>query len=1161
MALTHLIAVPNDNLPHIPDENAPFMEIHLDEQYYTGKDVALYFGTVTNQNEIEFQINTRYFGDPDECIDFITAYEWKKVFISLTDKFSYLLSMIHDIPQILYIYIYSASAEQMSYPNNMYSKLRAVVDENSPDANKPILNDIQTFQRDLMPINVTNPVKRKTKLLIQEPLPVEEYIILWIDDKDVSTDMDTKCVTDIINHLDIFFNAQHCIATIKSLSESIKIFLISSYSDTDTIVKEVAHLSNVIAIYLLHQCVQITDNLTSSTSKVVGQYSDLEALLTQLTHDYRNLRHSSPLSMTIFDREKNQSTIRDLSNESARFVWQQLLIDILIKTPYNDQSKTDMLDECRIQYKDNSSVSQSIEEFDKTYKSTEALTFYTKDSFLYRLFNQALRTENIDLLFIFRFVLADMYSQLQKLYFDQFLNNPYHADSRFIVYRGQLMKITELDQIKNNIGRLISVNVFLSTTEKYEVAVMYSGSNPNHQEPNMLTVIFEIEVNLTHDATKRPYASLKHLSQFSEEDEILLSVGSTFHIIDVQDRRTSDGHWHVKMTMVEDDDDVNELRNDLEKQYSICGNLCDLGSALVAMCDYDRAERYYRMLLEYIPEDHSTFGHIQVALGIIYANRGDYQRALQFQEQALKFYTSGDPAYHDKNEVGKVYVHIGAAYRDLGQLDLALKYCSMAANIQSPTGSLAFTYNEIAITHRAMGDNRLALEYFLKSLDIEERVSKLSKYHPKLATAYNNIGEIYIQLKDYENASRHLQYALDIRLKGTVSTHTDLAAIYHNLGSVYENKCELRKALEMHEKALEIDMRTLNEDHESLAGSHFGITNIHTLLNDFTNALYHAEKGLRILLRSQSKENRSLVARYQVTLGRVQYQLGNTTKALKCAGKALNNALACSSENQRDIACIYDLLSEIYEKEGDISKALEYIKKAVEQAKAWTMRNGTFELEYFLTRLDSVKNKSVLENSRSSTSLTLTKVWLDKVDVRDQLLLATSEALEQTPKDNVQQRLHLISLLITMYSRQKNFSMAKNYFDQANSIYAEYQSSDIITKDPLEDAMIPIFYHTALSYHRQQEWNVCLNMLSKPLNIILQHNKEHIVLPEIYYMMASCYMHQGEFATAAHYYQLAISTAEKILPDDHSDMQRYRLQFQLFTRDLSETVFKSKFYH
>jgi Tfp pilus assembly protein PilF len=130
--------------------------------------------------------------------------------------------------------------------------------------------------------------------------------------------------------------------------------------------------------------------------------------------------------------------------------------------------------------------------------------------------------------------------------------------------------------------------------------------------------------------------------------------------------------------------------------------------------------------------------------------------------------------------------------------------------------------------------------------------------------------------------------------------------------------------------------------------------------------------------------------------------------------------------------------------------------------------------------------------------------------------------------------------------------MAMKYFDEANTIYIKHQSSDRIPKDQLENTMMTIFYHSALSYHRQQDWNMCLDMLTKSLNIVLQHNKECNILPEIYYCMASCYMHRQELSTAAHYYKLTISTAEKILPDDHADMQRYRFQFQLFTKALSE---------
>ncbi|CAF1222341.1 unnamed protein product [Didymodactylos carnosus] len=1156
-----LLPIPNDAWVDVHCGNAEFVEIHLDKRYYVGENITLHQVVRTENNRIGIKGNYKLFWDPDQCIDFITSYEWRKVFISLTDGFSYLLPLIHDLSQIVFIYIYSSSPAKVSYSSADYTKLRAIVNENSPDTDKQLLSDIEMFRRDLMPINVINPIRRKTKLLIQEPLPVDKYLVVWIQDEDDSTRLDTLSITDIINYLEVFFNIEQCINYIKSLADDTKIFFISSHSDTETVLKEVAHLSNVISIYLFDNCQQIAVTLNDSNIKVRGRYSDIQSLANQLFQEYKSFTHSSEMSVSVFDREKNEKTVRDLSKESARFLWLQLLVDILIKTPYNDQTKDEMLDECRIHYKDSAIAQKAIEEFDKTYKSTEALQFYTKDSFLYRLFNRALRTENIDFLFIFRFFLADMYHQLQKLHSEQFSISPRYTGNMPIVYRGQSMTVAEFDHIKNNVGRLISVSTFFSTTENYNMAVIYSGSEATNREPESVSVIFEIEMDLIHDATKRPFASIKHLSRFPEECEVLFSVGSTFRILSAHDKRTSEGHWHVKMKLVEDDNDISELRNDLEIQYSQHNNLCDLGLALIAMCDYDRAERYCRRLLEYLPESNPSIGYIHESLGVIFANRGDYRTALNFQEKALEVWTKFDLLGQNLNSLSRTYVHIGAAYRHLGQLDLALKYCLMAADMQSPTESLAFAYNEIAITHRDKGDNRLALEYFLKSLHVEEQVLKLTKYHPKLATTYNNIGEIYVHLGDDENALKYLEHALNIRLKGTVSTHTDLAATYHNLGNVYQRKSELKKALEMYQKALEIDTRIFHDNHELLAGSHSAIAMIHRSLGDLTNAVYHAEKGLRILLRSQAKDNRSLVVMHQQNLGFIQYQLGNTTKALKMAEKALQTQLTCVSEAQGAVARTYDLFSCIYEKEGDISKALEYSEKAVEQAKIWAMRNRTFELEYFLSRLDTLKNTSSSGDSKFPTSFTSAKVWCDDVDVQDHVISKSKEELEQTPANNILKRLELLNNLIVMHSRKKNFSMASKCFDEANIIYTEHQTSDVITKEQLENEMITVFHNTALVYHRQQDWNMCSNMLGRSLDLVLQQKEEHRILPEIYYCMASSYAHRQEIHMAIYYYELAISTARKRLLDDHPDMQRYCFQLQLYKTALSEAYSKRQFNH
>ncbi|CAF3899116.1 unnamed protein product [Rotaria sp. Silwood1] len=708
--------------------------------------------------------------------------------------------------------------------------------------------------------------------------------------------------------------------------------------------------------------------------------------------------------------------------------------------------------------------------------------------------------------------------------------------------------MAEFDQIKDNIGHLISINAFFSTTKNYDLAKIYSGSTRTDSE--FLSVIFEIEVHLTHHAMKRPFASIEHLSKFPEEEEILFSVGSVFRILNVDDRRATDSYYLVKMIMVENDDDLNELRSELDRQYSHYGNLCDFGSALIGMSDYDRAERYFQMLLEYTPESNPSFGLIQNFLGIIYVNRGDYQKAFEFQERALKFWTQDSLIQSNQHHIANTYVHLGAAYRHRGQFDLALKYLLMAVDLQSPTTSLAFTYNEIALTYRKKGDNRLALNYFLKALDIDENVLKLDKYHPELATAYNNIGEIYSHLDAYDDALNYLTHALEIRLKGTVATHTDLAAIYHTVRTNYMTKNDFTKTLEMHMKALEIDSQIFHDDHESLATSHHQIAAVQLELGALSEALYHAEKALRIVLRSQAKENLSLVSSFQYGLGFVQYRLGNMGKALKMAEKALNNLLACSAEHQKKMGAIYNFFSLIYEEEGDIVKALEYVKKAIEQAKIWAIRNRTFELETYLARLDQLKNK---ESERSFTS---GKMSLDHMTNHDDLIRQFNEEFQRTSSTDILERLRLINNLITICSRHNNFSAVFKYFNEANVIYSEHQSSNLITKEQLDEIMINILFNTARSYYRQQNWTMSLKMFEKSCDLVLKQKDDNPVLPEIYYCMAAVYGHLGEIQLATDYYELTISTARKRLSDDHPDMQRYTFQFQLFKNNLEEAYSK-----
>jgi hypothetical protein len=96
--------IPNDDILHRQCDDAEFIEVHLDERYSMLDQMTLYSGRCTESGAMMIQANTKHFSDPDQCINFIITCEWRKVFLTLTDYFSYLLPMIHDLPQIVYIY-------------------------------------------------------------------------------------------------------------------------------------------------------------------------------------------------------------------------------------------------------------------------------------------------------------------------------------------------------------------------------------------------------------------------------------------------------------------------------------------------------------------------------------------------------------------------------------------------------------------------------------------------------------------------------------------------------------------------------------------------------------------------------------------------------------------------------------------------------------------------------------------------------------------------------------------------------------------------------------------------------------------------------------------------------------------------------------------------
>ncbi len=174
--------------------------------------------------------------------------------------------------------------------------------------------------------------------------------------------------------------------------------------------------------------------------------------------------------------DSSQRTLHDLTREQASFMWFHLIIEIFLRLRQTPAAKTETIAECRAGYKENEVQLEKIMIFEKIYRASDAIKWYTDNTFVFQLFNKAFRNQNFQIIFKYRYFLVDLFNQLAFLHKQQYKDQKDYLT----VYRGQMMFQDELMKLKQNVGHLISINTFFSTSASCAVAANFFG-NGEHQ--------------------------------------------------------------------------------------------------------------------------------------------------------------------------------------------------------------------------------------------------------------------------------------------------------------------------------------------------------------------------------------------------------------------------------------------------------------------------------------------------------------------------------------------------------------------------------------------------------------------------------------------------------------------------------------------------------
>ncbi|CAF1156111.1 unnamed protein product [Adineta steineri] len=606
---------------------------------------------------------------------------------------------------------------------------------------------------------------------------IETFSLIWLDTSVNKTDENLRAQVELqttVSQLKTFEDLNECIKHIHSLRKEDRIVLIVSGSLGRHIIPRIHQLDQVLSTYIYCQDQNANEQWSSQYLKVKAVVTDLTELIfrIQIDHEKRpkNRLHET-LPISIFDPKIiHEKLTVDLQ---GNLIHTQLLINCLLQMKVNIGDKNELISIGKQIYRKNRSELSTINEFEQKYTSNSAIWWYSIDSFIFRLFNKALRIQNLDILFYFQFFIIDIRRQLEKL----------RSTTPIKVYRSQLMAHDEFKRLKSSLGQFITINGFFSTTLDSNLALLYFDNNTDDSE----RILFEIDADPRLNSDK-PFANIKSYGS-NKEDEILFMIGSIFQIIEInrQDRNM----WIIKLKFCSDNSEQLMSIDDDSK-------LLSFGHVLTTIGKIDEAETYYQRLLE----DFEFIKHVDLArcyeaLGDVANEKGDYDTSLELYHKSLKINLA--TSNKQSIDIASNYNHLGEIYRKKGNFKKAFSYYEKALTTLEDSSSgkslskQAICYNNIGIVYQDQQNYNEALEYYMKAYNIRK------KYFPydeiSLGMSNNNVGNAYYFLKLYDEALYYYQEALKIYKKCLPPQHPKFASTYNNIGAIYDDQSKFNDAL------------------------------------------------------------------------------------------------------------------------------------------------------------------------------------------------------------------------------------------------------------------------------------------------------------------------------------------------------------------------------
>lgn len=367
-----------------------------------------------------------------------------------------------------------------------------------------------------------------------------------------------------------------------------------------------------------------------------------------------------------------------------------------------------------------------------------------------------------------------------------------------------------------------------------------------------------------------------------------------------------------------------------------------LGDRLEELRMYEEAKTIYKKAFG---ENHNFVAGARKNIGMVLAELGEYEKALEQFEKARRVYLSVHQGSETSRDIASAISCMGNVKNRVGELDEALSQYMHALKIyksiqQSQDTSVCdetaildvtSTLKVVGMVHAKRGDLDTAMSFFNEAMSLlkSSGVNKKPLGRETSSSVLTRMGGIYVKKCDLDKAMEYYRdaYELTVHNRGT-TTHQDVASILHYIGGIFHKKSDYNEAMNCYQEAIRIYHATLGPCNPAVAGTLVMVGSIHYKRRNLDSAMMFYREALR-LNRDTYGLHHPDVAPILKSIGTILTKKGEYREAYDVFRDVLSIKCTIHGTGDPEVASAYKSLGNVHYKLGELADAERQYRHAL----------------------------------------------------------------------------------------------------------------------------------------------------------------------------------------------------------------------------------------